>query len=109
MDEEQAVSWRAVTAHCPVIARDGVEVGKVLDVAALPEKDIFHGVIFRAERFDHAQVALAATVDRITNKAVYLNVDSDDASTFETFHQPLVERLGLTGHFFWKHLGWTKD
>jgi hypothetical protein len=109
MDEdEQVVSWRAVTAHCPVIDVEGKTIGTVLDVAALPEKDIFHGIIFRRAGGE-AIVAPAAVVDRITDRAVYLTVGGDDTGQFETFHQPMAERLGLVGHFFWKHLGWTDD
>ena len=106
MIEEQQVSWRAIVAHCPVIASDGQNIGKVLDVAALPEKDIFHGVVFQHHIKGHSYIALAETIDRITNRAVYLNVDSGRANSFEEFHQQHVERLGLQGHFFWKHLGW---
>lgn len=106
MTEEQVVSWRAIVAHCPVIASDGREVGKVLDVAALPQQDIFHGVVFHHHISDRPHIALASTIDRITDHAVYLNVDSGMANSFEEFHQQHVERLGLQGHFFWKHLGW---
>jgi sporulation protein YlmC with PRC-barrel domain len=106
MTEEQVVSWRAITAHIPVIASDGKEVGKVLDVAALPEEDIFHGVVFKSQQNGGTLLAPRDDIDRITPDAIYLSCDSEQSKSFEPFHQLHVERLGLKGLFFWKHTGW---
>jgi hypothetical protein len=103
---ETVISWRAVRAHSPVVASDGVEVGHVTEVAALPEEDIFHGVVFRHGVLGHDVMAPADEVDRITERAVYLKSSSSDAVKFERFHELHVQRLGLTGLFRWKHLGW---
>jgi hypothetical protein len=103
---ETVISWRAVPAHSPVIASDGVEVGHVTEVAALPEEDIFHGVVFRHRLLGHDVMAPAADIDRITEKAVYLKSSSSDAAKYERFQELHVQRLGLTGLFRWKHLGW---
>jgi hypothetical protein len=103
---ETVISWRAVTAHSPVIASDEVELGHVTEVAALPEEDIFHGVVFRHRLLGHDVIAPAADIDRITEKAVYLKSSSNDAGKYERFHELHVQRLGLTGLFRWKHLGW---
>ena len=108
MDNEVEVSWRAIGAHAPVIASGGDEVGHVLDVASLPSEDIFHGVVFRHHLTDTPRMASASSVQRITNRAIYLSVDSAEAAGFEAFHTQHVERLGLVGHFFWKHLGWRE-
>ena len=106
MTEEQVVSWRAIVAHSPVIASDGSEVGKVVDVAALPEEDIFHGVVFQHSSHGRTYMAPAADIARITTRAVHLSVDSAAAGAYEEFHQLHVSRLGLRGIFRWKHLGW---
>ena len=95
-----------VPAHAPVIASDGQEVGHVLDVAALPEEDIFHGVVFRHSAHGRTHLAPAADVARITTRAVYLSIDSTRAGAYEEFHELHVKRLGLRGMFRWKHLGW---
>jgi hypothetical protein len=105
--EEQQVSWAAVPAHAVVIASDGKEVGHVLDVAALPEEDIFHGVVFSHSARGHHLLAPAADVARITTRAVYLSVDSAATDGYEEFHELSVKRLGLRGILNWKHLGWT--
>ena len=106
-DDEQQVSWLQVRAHSPVIAADGQEVGRVLEVAALPEEDIFHGIVFQHSRRSHPQLAPAADIARITAAAVHLSVDAATANAYEEFHQLHVSRLGLRGIFRWKHLGWT--
>jgi hypothetical protein len=96
----------AVPAHAPVYASDGAEVGRVLEVAALPKEDIFHGIVFQHHGRGTAYLALAADVARITEKGVYLSLDTAAADQLEEFHQLHIERLGLTGIFRWKHIGW---
>ncbi len=96
----------AVGANLPVVASDGTEVGHVVEVAALPNEDIFHGIVFSHHRLGRNQLAPASDVERITTKAVYLSVDSATADAYEEFHELHVSRLGLRGILNWKHLGW---
>ncbi len=103
---ETVISWRAIGARAPVVASDGVEVGHVTEVAALPEEDIFHGVVFTHHLLGHQFLAPAEDIDRITERAVYLKSTSQTAEKYERFHEMYVKRLGLRGLFGWKHLGW---
>jgi hypothetical protein len=103
---EPAISWMAVPAHAPVFASDGSEVGKVLEVAALPKEDIFHGIVFQHHGRGRTYLAPAVDVARITATGVYLGVDAAAAEQFEEFQQTHIERLGLTGIFRWKHFTW---
>jgi len=103
---EQQVSWLDVPAHAPVIASDGTEVGHVLEVAALANEDIFHGIVFQHHARGKAYLAPAADVARITSHAVHLSVDSAAAGSYQEFQQLHVSRLGLRGVLHWKHLGW---
>jgi hypothetical protein len=105
-DAEQQVSWMAVAAHLPVVASDGTEVGHVLEVAALPSEDIFHGIVFQHRTAGRTYLAPASDVARITDRAVYLTVDAAAAEAYEEFHQLHVSRLGLRGILNWKHMGW---
>ena len=105
-ESETVISWRAVGAHAKVIASDGVEVGHVTEVAALAEEDIFHGIVFIHSIIGHQYLAPAADIDKITDRAVYLKSTSETAQGYEKFHELHVKRLGLTGLFRWKHLGW---
>ena len=105
--DEQVVAWTAVPAHAPVVASDGSEIGHVLEVAALPEEDIFHGIVFHHHALGRSFLAPAGDVQRITDRAVYLSVDSAAAGGYEEFQEMHVHRLGLRGILNWKHLGWT--
>jgi hypothetical protein len=105
-EPEEQVSWMAVGAHLPVVASDGKEVGHVLEVAALPEEDIFHGIVFDHRSRGRTFMAPATDVARITNRAVYLSVDSSAAEAYDEFHQLHISRLGLRGILNWKHMGW---
>lgn len=105
-ENEQEVAWTAVPANAPVIASDGAEVGHVLDVAALPEEDIFHGIVFHHHAMGRAYLAPAADIARITERAVYLSIDSAAAGQLGEFQEMHVKRLGLRGILNWKHLGW---
>ena len=107
--EETVVAWTAISANCPVIASDGQEVGKVTEVAALHKEDIFHGVVFRNGLLGKHVLAPAADIDRVTDRAVYLTTTSEAAGNYPEFRELEVDRLGVSGLFFWKHLGWKKS
>lgn len=106
-DDEQVIAWTAVPADLPVIASDGSEVGKVVDVAALPSEDIFHGLAIHHHR--GTVLAPASDVERITTRAAYLSVGPAAVDAYEPFEAMHVEHLGLRGIFNWKHMGWTKS
>jgi hypothetical protein len=103
---EQVVSWRAIAAHAPVIASDGVEVGHVADVAGLPQEDIFHGVVFTHHVLGHHYLAPAADIEKITDRAVYLKSAGETVAAYQRFDEMHVRSLGVKGIFNWKHLGW---
>ena len=105
MAEEQ-IAWTAVKTGEAVVTSDGANIGKVVEVAALANEDIFHGIVFEhAHRRKH-YLAPAADIDHITTEAVHLSVDGPGADQFEEFDQLHVSRLGLSGIFRWKHFGW---
>ncbi len=75
MAEEQ-IAWTAVKTGEAVVTSDGTNIGKVVEVAALANEDIFHGIVFEhAHRRKH-YLAPAADIDRITTEAVHLSVDA---------------------------------
>ena len=85
---------------------DGINIGKVVEVAALASEDIFHGIVFEHGHSRKHYLAPAADIERITTEAVHLSVTKDQADQYEEFQQLHVSRLGLTGVFRWKHVGW---
>jgi hypothetical protein len=52
MDEGQPTSWEALQPGTMVFASDGAVVGKVKEVLAVPEDDIFEGVVIETEHGD---------------------------------------------------------
>ena len=49
MDEGFPVAYQVLEEGIPVYAADGVQVGTVDHVVALPAQDIFHGIVLRVE------------------------------------------------------------
>ncbi|HEV1997983.1 MAG TPA: hypothetical protein VGR61_07640 [Candidatus Dormibacteraeota bacterium] len=107
--EETPLAWTAIIAGCPVVAADGAHLGHVTEVAGLPEEDIFHGVVFQNTVLGKHVLAPAADVNRMTDRAVYLSTQGAAAAGYAEFHEMEVERLGVKGLFFWKHLGWKRS
>ena len=105
MTEEQ-VAWTAVKTGEAVVTNDGTNIGKVVEVAALAKEDIFHGIVFEHAHHHKHYLAPAADIERITTEAVYLSVRGEQADQYEEFEQLHVSRLGLSGLFRWKHIGW---
>lgn len=105
---EDVISWHEVGAHAPVVARDGKEIGQVVDVAALESEDIFHGIVFKTSGLGLKHLLIpAADIDRITTRAVYVKSDSADAAKYDEFQPLHIQRVGLRGIFGWKHYNWT--
>lgn len=105
---EAEVAWTDIHAHIPVIASDGQQVGHVTEVAALPEEDIFHGVVFQHHRLGKHVLAPAADIARITEAAVHLGVDSQAADAYPEFSEMNIEHARLRSLFGWKHVGWKR-
>ncbi len=47
MDEGLPIAYQVLDEGIPVYAADGVQVGTVDHVVAVPAQDIFHGIVFR--------------------------------------------------------------
>ena len=107
MTEEQVVSWRAIVAHIPVIASDGKEVGKVLDVAALPEEDIFHGIVVKSSKGGKHFEIPAARIKKITEKHVVTDLTENDVAALQPYREEHWFHIGWGG-LFRKHPEWEE-
>jgi len=103
---EQQIAWTGLKTGEAVITSDGVDIGRVVEVAALAQEDIFHGVVFEHARLRKHYLAPATDIARITADAVHLSIDSEKTGQYEEFQQLHVSQLGLRGVFLWKHFGW---
>jgi len=74
-DRGAPMSYLTLEPGAPVFASDGTEVGRVAHVLAVPEADIFDGIVIDARRGGH-RFADAPFVDRIEADGVTLTVDA---------------------------------
>lgn len=79
MDAGAPISYEVLEPGTPVYSSDGVEVGSVAHVLAVPEEDVFDGIVIA----DHAgalhhehRFADADDVDAIHERAVTLKLDA---------------------------------
>ena len=82
-DEQAQISWLALQKGTRVVASDGSEVGRVSDVVADREKDIFSGIAFRDGLLGTERFAPADAVGEITDDAVHLSLSPDEAGSLE--------------------------
>ncbi len=106
MPGEEPISWRAITLRCPVISSDDETVGELVDVAAMEDEDIFHGIVFTHSAKGIHLLAPAKDIALITGSAVHLSVPLADTFSYQPFHELDIERMGLKGLFKWKHVVW---
>lgn len=69
----------ALESGTPIVTTDGTELGRVHEVIADQQKDIFSGITFRDGVLSGERFVPAATIDSITTEEVRLTVSSDDA------------------------------
>ena len=80
MEEEhgQPVAYTAVARDTPVYASDGVLVGRVKRMMAVPEKDIFDGIVISTA--EGPRFVDAPETGAMYENAVLLKIDSQEAS-----------------------------
>jgi hypothetical protein len=70
-------SYLALSTGVPVLTSDGRQIGTVAHVLAMPEEDIFDGVVIRTDR--GPRFADADVVGQIHERGVTLRVDAAQA------------------------------
>ena len=62
-----------------MVTTDGTELGKVAEVVADEQKDIFSGIAVDPGWFKEERFVPADLIERLTREAVYLAISSDQA------------------------------
>lgn len=75
----QPIAWMALNAGTRIVTTDGEELGRVHEVIADRQKDIFSGVTFRDGVLSGERFVPAGTIDTITTEEVRLTVSSEEA------------------------------
>jgi hypothetical protein len=122
VDEGFAVSYLALEGHVPVYASDGAQVGTVDHVVSAPEKDIFHGIVMKAD--GGRRFVAADQIKSLHEHGVDLAIDSAAAAELpephggapiyhdrepglkETRWQHILDRFTPTGSF---KRDWSED
>lgn len=84
MTDDKPISWMALEAGTPVVASDGEEVGRVTDVIADRQKDIFSGINLKHGVFGSQHFVPADTIEEITGEEVRLSITAAEAEKLET-------------------------
>lgn len=80
-ESETPIAWAALATGTPVFSSDGTELGKVDDVVADEQKDIFSGISVDPGWFKDERFIPADLIDRLTSEGVYLNISASAAET----------------------------
>ena len=86
MSDETPVSWMTLEPGTTVLAADGEDIGKVTNVVADVQKDIFSGISFRSGVLSEERFAPADIVGTMTQDSVELTIP---ASQVESLESPL--------------------
>ncbi|MBW3594652.1 MAG: DUF2171 domain-containing protein [Actinobacteria bacterium] len=76
---EEAISWMTLASGTPIKASDGTELGRVHEVVADRQKDIFSGITFRDGVLGADRFVPAHLIGEITTDEVRLTVTGQDA------------------------------
>ena len=82
---ETPIAWMALKRGHPVTGAGGESIGKVSEVVADQQKDIFSGIAFRHRIFNHERFAPADLIAAITSEAVQLRISAEEAEKLEAY------------------------
>lgn len=80
-EAETPIAWVALEKGTPIYSSDGVELGKLAEVVADEQKDIFSGLTLDPGLFKHERFVPAGLVADMTTGRVTLTVSSTDAES----------------------------
>ena len=78
-NDEQPIAWLALEKGTPVLDAGGEEIGKVSEVVADEQKDIFSGIRWRQGLLGDQHFVPADLIDVLTSDAVRLSVSAEEA------------------------------
>ena len=79
MADDQQISWMTLEKGVRITTSDGAELGKVDEVVADRQKDIFSGITFSGGMLSDDRFVPADLIDRMTAEEVTLTVTAAEA------------------------------
>jgi hypothetical protein len=93
------VSWKAIERDARVLARDGSDVGRVVEVAGDTEADIFNGLVVSAGRLQANRYLAAERVTGIWPNQVQVDASAEQIDALPAYEQPVAERWASPDDF----------
>jgi len=82
---EGQIAWTALREGTAITAVDGAQVGKVADVVADREKDIFSGVTLRSGLLEGRVFVPADAIAELTSEEVRLKITAVEVERLESY------------------------
>ncbi|MGH2818145.1 MAG: PRC-barrel domain-containing protein [Actinomycetota bacterium] len=84
-DQRQPISWMALEKGTPVVAAGGEEVGKVREVIADEQSEIFSGVTIDTGLLSEPRFVPAEVIEEMTDDVVKLIITAEHADKLEPY------------------------
>jgi hypothetical protein len=85
---EDPVSWLLIRPGWRVVSSDGIEIGKVDEIAGDDTEDIFDGLAVATSALGEPRYVLSEQVARITDGTVVLTLTATDAEQLPEYLEP---------------------
>jgi uncharacterized protein YrrD len=84
-DDEIPIAWRVLAKGTPVFAASGDEIGRVSEVVADDQKDIFSGIALKPGLLSRELFVPAELVETLTSEGVYLTISEPQAGELRDY------------------------
>ncbi|HWC13264.1 MAG TPA: PRC-barrel domain-containing protein [Actinomycetota bacterium] len=85
MSDETPIAWLALASGTPIYSADNEEIGKVDEVVADRQKDIFSGVTFKTGLLSSALFVPAERIASMTEDAVRTTIPAAEKDSLEPY------------------------
>lgn len=92
MSDRPQVSWKAIERDAVVVAGNGAEAGRVVEVAGDADADIFDGIVVKTGILDASLYLPAERVTGIWPDRVEVDATAEEIEGLEEYVEPVAER-----------------
>lgn len=93
------VSWMAIERDAALVAADGTESGRVVEIAGDRDADIFDGLVVRIGTLGAARHLPAERVAGIWPRRVEVDLTAEELEQLPKYEEPVVERVSPESGF----------
>ena len=93
MTSDPPVSWKAIERDAVVVSSDGVEAGRVSEVAGDPEADIFNGLVLSFGTLGKPRYLAAERVRGIWPQRVEVDATAAALQALPAYEEPVSARV----------------